>query len=144
MYTNSIAKYHDSLHISMIVSLSPFINKKRFDNSVVSFRIFTSMLAGDTRHHWLGRPPGFGRCQMQSHSTTGQRLSVSQFDLASRYKKKPLTCMFSERISGGGVNYFNQCIICLVPLSLNDITKGSNSEQITRGNTIPSGIVYLD
>lgn len=52
--------------------------------------------------------------------------------------------MFSERIWGGGVNYFNQCIICLVPISLNDITKGSNSEQITRGNTIPSGIVYLD
>lgn len=145
MYTNSIAKYHDSLHISMIVSLSPFINKKRFDNSVVSFRIFTSMLAGDTRHHWLGRPPGFGRCQMQSHSTTGQRLSVSQFDLASRYKKKTsYMYVFWKNIGGGGVNYFNQCIICLVPLSLNDITKGSNNEQITRGNTIPSGIVYHD
>lgn len=143
MYTYSIAKYHDSLHISMIVSLSPFINKKRFDNSVVSFRIFTSMLAGDTRHHWLGRPPGFGRCQMQSHSTTGLRLSVSQFDLASRYKKNLLHVCFLKEY-GGGVNYFNQCIICLVPLSLKDITKGSNNEQITRGNTLPSGIVYLD
>lgn len=50
MYTNSMAKYYDSLHISMIVSLSPFINKRQLDNSVVSFRIFTSMLAGDTRH----------------------------------------------------------------------------------------------
>lgn len=28
MYTYSMAKYYDSLHISMIVSLSPFINKK--------------------------------------------------------------------------------------------------------------------
>lgn len=139
-----MAKYYDSLHISMIVSLSPFINKKRFDNSVVSFRIFTSMLAGDTRHHWLGRPPEFGRCQMQSHSTTGLRLSVSQFDLASRYKKNLLHVCFLKEYRGGGLNYFNQCIICLVPLSLNDITKGSNSEQITRGNTIPSGIVYLD
>lgn len=105
MYTNSIAKYHDSLHISMTVSLSPFINKRRFDNSVVSFRIFTSMLAGDTRHHWLGRPPGFGRCQMQSHSTTGLRLSVSQFDLASRYKTKLLHACFLKEY-GGGVKLF--------------------------------------
>lgn len=73
---------------------------------------------------------------MQSHSTTGQRLSVSQFDLASRYKKKLLHVCFLKEYWGGG--------ICLVPLSLNDITKGSNNEQITRGNTIPSGIVYLD
>lgn len=100
MYTNSMAKYYDSLHISMIVSLSPFINKRRFDNSVVSFRIFTSMLAGDTRHHWLGRPPGFGRCQMQSHSTTGLRLSVSQFDLASRYKKNSYMYVFWKNIGG--------------------------------------------
>lgn len=139
-----MTKYYDSLHISMIVSLSLFINKRQLDNSVVSFRIFTSMLAGDTRHHWLGRPPGFGRCQMQSHSTTGLRLSVSQFDLASRYKKNLLHVCFLKEYWGGGLNYFNQCIICLVPLSLNDMTKGSNNEQITRGNTIPSGIVYLD
>lgn len=142
-----MAKYYDSLHISMIVSLSPFINKRRFDNSVVSFRIFTSMLAGDTRHHWLGRPPGFGRCQMQSHSTTGLRLSVSQFDLASRYKKNSYMYVFWKNIGvrgRGGVNYFIQCIICVVPVSINDITKGSNNEQITKGNTIPSGIVYLD
>lgn len=81
---------------------------------------------------------------MQSHSTTGLRLSVSQFDLASRYKKNLLHVCFLKEYWGGGLNYFNQCIICLVPLSLNDMTKGSNNEQITRGNTIPSGIVCLD
>lgn len=51
MYTNSITKYHNSLHISIIISLNPFINKKQFNNSIISFKIFTNILTKNTKHH---------------------------------------------------------------------------------------------
>lgn len=60
---------------------------------------------------------------MQSHSTTGLRLLVSQFVLASRYRKLLHVCFLKDYFGGGGLNHFNRCIICLVSLFLNDDQK---------------------